>query len=129
MNHINRGNKGADWFEFSDGKKYYLKSTWELKYAKYLEFLKKQKKIKDWTYEEDVFWFEKIKRGVRSYKPDFKIYNLDGTFEYVEVKGYWDAKSLTKLKRMRIYYPQIKISKVDGDFFKRMNKHFKNFIW
>lgn len=129
MENSKRGNIGAGWYEFENGKKYYLRSTWELKYAKYLEFLKKQGKIKDWAYEEDEFWFDKIKRGVRSYKPDFKIYNLDNTFEYVEVKGYWDSKSITKIKRMKKYYPDIKISKVDTEFFKKMNKFFKNFIW
>ena len=129
MENSKRGNTGAGWHEFPYGKRYYFRSKWELKYAIYLDFLKKQGKIKDWTYEEDEFWFEKIKRGVRSYKPDFKIYNMDGTFEYVEVKGFWDSKSLTKIKRMRIYHPHVKITAVDPEFFKRMNKIFKGFIW
>lgn len=128
MSHITRGNKNAGWYEFGE-KRYYLRSKWEVNYAKYLEFLKKQGKIKDWTYEEDEFWFDKIKRGVRSYKPDFKVFNLDDTFEYIEVKGFWDSKSLTKIKRMRIYHPHIKISSVDSEFFNRMNKIFKGFIW
>jgi len=129
MENSKRGNKGAGWFDFPCGKRCYFRSQWEVKYAKYLDFLKKQGKIKEWTYEEDEFWFEKIKRGVRSYKPDFKIYNNDDSFEYVEVKGFWDAKSLTKIKRMGIYHPEIKISAVDSEFFKRMNKIFKGFIW
>lgn len=117
------------WFTFGDSKRYYLKSKWEVKYAYYLEYLKKIKYIKDWMYEPDTFWFEKIKRGVRSYTPDFKIFNTDESFEYIEVKGYWDEKSLTKLKRMRIYHPNIKINKVDIEFFKIANEKYKNNIW
>ena len=96
------------WWE-GDGKRYYMRSQWEMNYACYLVFLKKQKLIKEWEYEVDTFWFKKIKRGVRSYKPDFKIFNNDDTIEYHEVKGWMDAKSKTKLKRMKIYYPKIKI--------------------
>jgi predicted nuclease of restriction endonuclease-like RecB superfamily len=115
------------WFDF-DGKRYYLKSKWELKYALYLEYLKKNNLIKDWEYEPDTFWFDKIKRGVRSYTPDFKVFKSDA-IEYIEVKGYWDAKSLTKIKRMGIYHPEIKMNKVDKDFFSIANVKYKNNIW
>lgn len=101
------------WGEFSDGKRYYFRSGWEMKYAAFLESLKKGKAIRDWTYEEDTFWFEKIKRGVRSYTPDFKIYYNDGTYNYHEVKGWMDDKSKTKLKRMRIYYPNETVVVID----------------
>jgi hypothetical protein len=101
-----RGKQG--WYKNGD-KKYYMRSSWERNYARYLDFLIKQRNIKNWEYEIDTFWFERIKRGVRSYKPDFKVYNNNGTIEYHEVKGWLDNKSKTKLNRMRIYYPSIKI--------------------
>jgi len=105
---------------FIDGnKKYFMRSGWEIRYATYLNMLKKGKAIKDWEYEVDTFWFHKIKRGVRSYKPDFKIYNTNGTIEYHEVKGRMDAKSKTKLKRMKKYYPEIIIIIKDEIFFKQ----------
>lgn len=69
----------------------------------------KAKAISSWEYEPDTFWFEKIKRGVRSYTPDFKIVHKDGTVEYHEVKGWMDKKSQTKIKRMAIYHPEIKL--------------------
>jgi len=106
-------------------KKYYMRSGWELNYACYLDFLVKQKQIKNWEYEVDTFWFEKIKRGVRSYKPDFKIFNLNKTIEYHEVKGYMDAKSKTKLKRMKIYYPKIKLILIDAPIYKDIMKYKK----
>lgn len=100
-------NVAKGWYETSSGKRYFLKSGWETKYAEYLEILLKTGAILDWEYEPDTFWFEKIKRGVRSYTPDFKITHNDGTIEYHEVKGWMDKKSQTKIKRMAIYHPDV----------------------
>lgn len=86
----------------------YFRSRWEANYARYLNWLMANGEIESWEYEPDTFWFEAIKRGVRSYKPDFKIREKGKTY-YVEVKGYMDAKSATKIKRMRIYYPDIEL--------------------
>lgn len=110
-----RANNG--WYNIK-GVAYYFRSGWEVNYARYLEFLKDNGKISKWEYEPDTFWFEKIKRGVRSYTPDFKVFNLDGTFEYHEVKGWMDKKSATKLKRMGIYHPQIKMVLIDKSVYK-----------
>ncbi len=96
------------------GRRIYMRSSWEKKYAGRLHLLKLAGEIKDWEYEPDTFWFESIKRGVRSYKPDFKVFQNDGSFYYVEVKGYMDAKSKTKLKRMKRYYPDVRIEVVTG---------------
>lgn len=92
-----------------NGKEIFFRSSWEANYALYLDFLIKQKQIKEWEYEVDTFWFEKIRRGIRSYKPDFKIYNNNDSIEYHEVKGWMDNKSKTKLRRMNKYYPKIKL--------------------
>jgi hypothetical protein len=112
-----------------NGKKIFMRSKWEANYALYLDFLIKYKQILKWEYEPDVFIFEKIKFGTRSYRPDFKIYNLDNTFEYQEVKGYMDSKSKTKIKRMAKYYPDIKLIIIDkdiyGDIKKKLGKMLK----
>lgn len=96
------------WREIGD-KRFFFRSKWEMNVAYYIEWLKMNKQIIDWSYEEDTFWFEKIRRGVRSYTPDFKITENDGSIKYTEVKGWMDDKSKTKLKRMAKYYPKIKI--------------------
>lgn len=101
------------WFE-KDGKLIFMRSSWELNYAHYLNFLIKCNEIVSWEYEVDTFWFEKIKRGVRSYKPDFKVLLPNGSIEYHEVKGRMDDKSGTKLKRMAKYHPEIKIVLIDA---------------
>src|SRR4051812_46374772 len=67
-----------------------------------------------WEYEPDTFWFEKIKRGVRSYLPDF--IDMNGT-SYHEVKGWMDPKSVTKIKRMA-NYPAVKLVVITGKEYK-----------
>jgi len=91
------------------GQDYYFRSNWEGNYACYLEWLKNNNQIKDWKHEPKTFWFEKIKRGVRSYLPDFFIIEKSGAEVYHEVKGNMDSKSKTKINRMRIYYPEVKL--------------------
>lgn len=87
----------------------YWKSAWECNYARFLNFLKEE-----WEYEPHTFWFERIKRGTRSYKPDFFVKR---TNSYIEVKGWWDRRSRTQMKRMALYYPEVKILIVDKEFF------------
>ena len=101
------------------GKRNYFRSKWEANYARWLQWRKKHGEIIDWLHEPQTFWFESIKRGVRSYLPDFKVILLDGTHEWHEVKGYMDSKSLTKIKRLKKYYPEEKLIVVDSDWFKR----------
>jgi len=101
-------NNVAAWYEIG-GKTIYLRSLFERDYARRLEASKQEGKIKEWEYEPHTFWFEGIRRGVCSYKPDFRITELDGSQSYVETKGYLDPKSKTKLKRMAKYFPEVKL--------------------
>ncbi|HYE69046.1 MAG TPA: DUF1064 domain-containing protein [Anaerovoracaceae bacterium] len=115
-------------WETIGGKKCFFKSTWEINYARWLEWLKEQKQILDWEYEPDIFRYEKIKRGTKYYVPDFKVRLLDGSFEYHEVKGYMDQKSRTKLKRFLKYFPQVEIKLVSTEWFKRYKDRLKAII-
>ena len=107
--------------------KYYFRSAWEANYARYLNFLIHVGYIDRWEYEPDTFWFEAIKRGVRSYLPDFKVYK-DGGFYYIEVKGWMDAKSKTKLKRMKKYHPDVEVRVVREKEYRNIEKRFGNSI-
>ena len=107
----------SGWYDIN-GKRIYFRSKWEANYALYLDFLKGQKKIKGWDFEPEIYVFEKIRYGTRAYRPDFKVYNNNGTFYYDEVKGRMDSKSLTKLKRMKKYYPDITVNVIDGPCYK-----------
>lgn len=108
------------------GKPIYFRSRWERNYARYLEFLKQFNHIMDWQYEPKTFWFEGIKRGVVSYKPDFYVIESDTTY-WVEVKGYMDSKSKTKLRRFRKYFPDENIIVVEEKWF-NANKQFRGLI-
>lgn len=113
----------AGWREIG-GKRKYFRSKWEANYARYLEFLKQHNEIKEWQHESKTFWFENIKRGCRSYLPDFEVTNNDGSIEYHEVKGWFDDRSKTKLKRMQKYYPDVKLIMI----FRKQYEEIKNKI-
>lgn len=103
----------AGWREIG-GKRKYFRSKWEANYARFLEWLKQHGQIKEWQHENKTFWFEGIKRGCRSYLPDFEVTNNDGSVEYHEVKGWYDSRSQTKIKRMKKYYPDVKLLVIFG---------------
>ncbi len=90
----------------------YFRSSWEANYARYLNWLVGLGEIERWQYEPETFWFHAIKRGTRSYTPDFRVYERGRSY-LVEVKGWMDAKSKTKLARMAKYYPEVEIRLVD----------------
>ena len=91
------------------GQRCYFRSKAEANAGRYLQFMAEQGYIKAWEHEPHTFWFEGIKRGVRSYLPDFRVIEYHTPVWYVEVKGYLDAKSKTKLKRMAKYHPDVKV--------------------
>ena len=115
-----KGGKDVSWkqgWRVIGGVRKFYRSRWEANYARYLEFQKINGLIKDWKHEPETFWFPKILRGVRCYLPDFKIYNLDGSHYWVEVKGYYDDRSKTKIKRFKKYHKEEKLVLVDGKWF------------
>lgn len=110
------------------GKTIYFRSLWEANYSKFLEWQKQNAMIRDWSHEPQTFWFLEIKRGVRSYLPDFKVTNVEGDHYWVEVKGYYDSKSLTKIKRFRKYYPSETLKLIDSKWFTENNQKMRLII-
>lgn len=100
-------------------KRIYFRSAWEAKYAYFLEWQKTEGLIADWDYEPETFWFEGIKRGCVSYKPDFRVLTGHGETIWIEVKGYMDSKSKTKIARFKAFYPHLKLLVVDKSWFDR----------
>lgn len=91
----------------------HFRSSWEANYARYLNLLMRMKVVTSWEFEPKTFWFENIRRGVRSYRPDFLVqYANESKPVYVEVKGWMDPKSKTKIARFRKYYPEEKLEVV-----------------
>lgn len=114
-----RGSKFG-WIAFGD-RKFYMRSSWERNYARYLEFVKQHGDIKDWDYECQVFEF-KERHGTTRYLPDFKIIRSDGTHYWVEVKGHMKQKDRTKLKRMKRDYPEEVVELLDGHAYRELAK-------
>lgn len=98
----------SGWREIGGIRKFY-RSKWEANYAFYLEWLRSLGQIRAWTHESEVFWFEGIRRGSCSYLPDFRVTNNDASVEFHEVKGWMDARSKTKIRRMSKYHSEVKL--------------------
>lgn len=116
-----------EWREI-DGRRIFFRSRWEFRYALYLQLLKETKNIKEWEHEPKTFWFDGIKRGTNNYKPDFRVVHNNDSEEWIEVKGYMDSKSQTKIKRMAKYHPSVNLRVVDKEFFKKNSKNLKVLI-
>lgn len=107
----------------------HFRSAWEANYARYLNFLiKNEGLIEKWEYEPETFWFDGIKRGCRSYKPDFKVFFKSGKIEYHEVKGWMYPRAKTALKRMKKYHPNIFIDLIDSPRYNAIKKSMKQII-
>ncbi len=101
----------------------YVRSSWEANFARYLNYMKDEGNVYRWRYEPEVFIFHRVKKGTRAYVPDFKVWDYEGARpNYYEIKGYMDAKSKIKLKRMSLYYPEIDIEIIDSETYKKINR-------
>lgn len=109
----------AAWREIGGVRKFY-RSRWEANYARYLEWLRLRGQIQKWEHEPETFWFKGVKRGCVSYLPDFRVTAAGGAVEYHEVKGWMDARSKTKLKRMAKYHPKVKLIVIGAKEYKSL---------
>jgi hypothetical protein len=109
-------------------RRFYVRSMWERNYALYLQWLVERGEIAAWDYECETFWFGGIKRGVVSYLPDFKVTENSGKHIWHEVKGYMDARSKTKLKRMKRFYPHEKVIVIDAKVYYALRSQVKNLV-
>lgn len=85
-------------------KNNYMRSTWEIAYAKYLD----NNNIK-WQYEPKPFKITYNYKGIEkegTYTPDFY---LPGTNEYIEIKGWWRDDAQTKFNAFKSQYPTTKL--------------------
>lgn len=114
-------------YECSKGSMYF-RSKWEANFALYLDFMVKNGEYKNWEFESKTFVFDKIEFGTKRYIPDFEITNMDGSVEYHEIKGYMDSRSKTKLKRMKKYYPDVKLVLVEASTYKSILNKLKGII-
>ena len=105
----------------------YFRSRWEANWARYLNWRKARGEIRDWKFEPKTFEFP-VKRGNRFYTPDFEITENSGYIFYQEIKGWMDPRSATKLRRMKKYYPEIRVDLIEKDFYRSAHRELKNLI-
>lgn len=100
----------------------YFRSTWEANIARYYNYIG----IK-WEYEPKTFVFENVTRGSVSYTPDFYLPEED---KWIEVKGWLDSKSKTKLKRFARQYPDEykKLELIQQKEYNKIKKETSSFI-
>ena len=106
----------------------YARSRWEANYARYLEFLRLSGEIRSWRHEARTFWFRAIKRGTCSYLPDFRVKGKVGCVAYHEVKGWMDARSKTKLARMKKYHPKVLVIVIDAGWFRANGRKLRSIL-
>lgn len=108
----------------------FVRSSWEANIARYLNWMVKIGAVIRWEYESETFWFENIKRGTRSYTPDFKIWfsKEPNSPVFWEVKGWMDQKSRTKLDRMGRMYPDVKIVVIGNTEYKAISSESRHVI-
>lgn len=115
------------------GQKHYFRSLWEIQFAQYLEWLKRNEKIVSWEYEPQLFKFPKepYRTGPFEYLPDFRVTDSHGDQIWYEVKGYMNAASKKKLTRFKKHFPNEVIEIVDKRWFyqARKNKLHKIIGW
>lgn len=116
----------SSWVEVPN-KRICVRSSWERNFVFYLQWLKDRGDIIDFHYEMKTFYFGAIKRGCVSYKPDFYIEAVSGNY-WIELKGFLDNKSKTKLKRFAKYFPDEKLILWDSTMYKDLKNNLSRII-
>ena len=94
-----------------------FKSSWEANIARLL----KEKNL-EWEYENSF-----VSTEIGSYIPDFRV-KKDGKTYIIEVKGFWDNKSVKKVSTM-LRQPMIEEKVIiDSDFYSILDMNFKEKI-
>jgi hypothetical protein len=117
----------AGWRDIGN-QRIYARSRWEANIARMLEFRRTSGDLISWEHEPVTFWFEKIRRGVRSYKPDFRVTESGREPYFIEVKGWMDSRSRTTLKRMAKYHPLVKLDLIDGKRYAVIKRQLQSII-
>jgi len=104
ISNISRSSKGTKIGKRKDCDNQFLRSGWE---ANFYRYLRQCKDVDYFQYEPTDFTFYQfgIKKGTISYTPDFKVVFKDGTYKWLEVKGFMKNQDKTKIRRFQKFYP------------------------
>lgn len=96
-----------------------FKSSWEANIARILN-----KQMVDWEYENSTTSYNTT---IGYYIPDFKVIR-DEHVHIIEVKGFWDHRSIEKVSSAINQVKDEKIIIIDSDFYSLINKKYKDII-
>jgi ribosomal protein L24E len=111
------GGGTTKWIKYKDIK---VQGSYELNTCYILDVWKENKKIKDWEYTSDRFTYTGADDKKHTYLIDFKIFENDDSFYYLEVKGRVQEKDYLKWQavqdaghRLEIWFKK-DIKKIQG---------------
>ena len=107
----------------------WYRSSWERNIARDLNHLQAKGEIRFWEYEIRRFFFP-VKRGNKSYLPDFRVWYPDGSYEWWEVKGFLDNDSKIKLRRFALHHTEesLKLRMIDRPVYMEIKKEFEHIL-
>lgn len=83
------------WYNYKNIK---VQGTFELRTCYILDKLKENKLIHNWEYTNDKIRYLYTDNKLHNYLLDFKVFNKDNSFYYIEVKGFKTLKDELKWK-------------------------------
>lgn len=95
-NHVGGGT--SKWYDYKGIR---VQGSYELRACKLLDKMVELNLIKRWEYTNDRYPYIDVDDSKRTYLLDFKIFNNDDSFYYVEVKGYDTETDHLKWKTIR----------------------------
>ena len=114
-----------------------LDSNYEYDYALFLDYLYETNAIAGWVRNTTQFGFsEPVNVGVRyedkvikSHRPDFIIFNKDGTYEIHEVKGWQNYRAKAVEAQFKKDYPELVYKIIGKDEILALQTEFKDKLW
>lgn len=114
-----------------------LDSNYEYDYALFLDYLYSSGDIAGWIRNTTQFYFSEPvpispknkERTVKSHRPDFIIFNKDGTYEIHEVKGWMNMKATKVDEQFRKDYPDLTYKIIGRDEILALQAEFKDKLW
>lgn len=92
--------------------------------ARWLNWRQEKGEIAKWEFEPHTFTFPGVTRGAVCYTPDFRLTYPDGSTEWIEVKGWEKPADRGKWKKLRQYYPLVKLTILGEPAYKSLSQQF-----
>lgn len=104
------------WHNTWENEKVFLRSSWELAFAKYLDSKNIRYQVENKRFPIKYFYQGMEKYG--TYCPDFYLPDKD---KYYEIKGWWRDDAKFKYDAFILQYPNIKNILITSAFLKKLN--------